>query len=166
MARQRSTADIVSPCAACYLNTHFVNEKMKNDDAAREKINEALVAGGLHYQGDLKVRHICEVLVNDVGMDNIKDQVTNPLHGLKVAGWVGCQTVRPFAGKESGGRYTTYDQPKFPRTSSTEACGAEAVPFDKMRTACCGGSVSIYSPEKTLHLMRGSCGRRRTPARM
>ena len=24
------------------------------------------------------------------------------------------QTVRPFAGKESGGQYTTYDQPKFP----------------------------------------------------
>ena len=69
-----------SPCAACYLNTHFVNEKMKNDAKARGQINEALEAGGLNYQGDLKVRHICEVLVNDVGIANIKDQVTNPLH--------------------------------------------------------------------------------------
>ncbi len=154
LARQQSTADIVSPCAACYLNTHFVNEKMKADEKARGQINEALEAGGLNYQGDLKVRHICEVLVNDVGIANIKDQVTNPLHGLKVAGWVGCQTVRPFAGKENGGQYTTYDQPKF-LDEFTEACGAEPVPYDKARTACCGGSVSIYSPEKTLHLMRG-----------
>ena len=80
LARQQSAADIVSPCAACYLNTHFVNEKMKNDAKARGSINEALEAGGLSYQGDLKVRHICEVLVNDVGIENIKDQVTNPLH--------------------------------------------------------------------------------------
>ena len=77
-----------------------------------------------------------------------------PLSGLKVAGWVGCQTVRPFAGKENGGQYTTYDQPKF-LDEFTEACGAEPVPYDKARTACCGGSESIYSPEKTLHLMRG-----------
>ena len=62
--------------------------------------------------------------------------------------------MRPFAGKENGGQYTTYDQPKF-LDEFTEACGAEAVPYDKARTACCGGSVSIYSPEKTLHLMRG-----------
>ncbi len=48
---------------------------------------------------------------------------------------------------------TTYDQPKF-LDEFTEACGAEAVPFDKARTSCCGGSVAIYSPEKTLHLMR------------
>ena len=127
---------------------------MKSDAKARGQINEALEAGGLNYQGDLKVRHICEVLVNDVGIANIKDQVTNPLSGLKVAGWVGCQTVRPFAGKENGGQYTTYDQPKF-LDEFTEACGAEPVPYDKARTACCGGSVSIYSPEKTLHLMRG-----------
>ncbi len=37
LARQQSAADIVSPCAACYLNTHFVNEKMKNDaEGARQ----------------------------------------------------------------------------------------------------------------------------------
>ncbi|MFY9641269.1 MAG: CoB--CoM heterodisulfide reductase iron-sulfur subunit B family protein [Rhodomicrobium sp.] len=153
LARQQGTADVVTPCAACYLNTHFVNETMKNHAKARDNINEALDAGGLSYQGDLKVRHVCEVLINDVGVDAIKEQVTNPLSGLKVAGYVGCQTVRPFAATGPGGQYDTYDQPKF-LDQFADACGAEPVEFDKARTACCGGSVSIYSPEKTLHLMR------------
>jgi heterodisulfide reductase subunit B len=33
------------------------------------------------------------------------------------------------------------------------ACGAEAVEF-KNRTSCCGGSVSVMNPDKTLHLMK------------
>ena len=40
-------------------------------------------AAGLEYDGDLHVRHICEVIVNDVGVDKIKDQVTNPLTGRR-----------------------------------------------------------------------------------
>ena len=151
-ARTQGSEDILTPCAACYLNTHGVNEKIKNDVRTRKRINEALEAADLSYDGDLNVRHACEVLVNDVGLDKIKEQVTNPLKGLKVAGYVGCQTVRPFAGTESGGDYDTYDQPEF-LDNFVKACGAEAVDYDP-KTSCCGGSVSVYSPEKTLHLIR------------
>jgi heterodisulfide reductase subunit B2 len=153
LARQQGTADVATPCAACYLNTHAVNEKLKSDETALGRVNEALGAGGLSYNADLRVRHICEILVNDVGMDAIKDEVRKPLSGLRIAGWAGCQTVRPFAGTAAGGQYDTYDQPKF-MDDFAEACGAEPVPYDAARTSCCGGSVSVYSPEKTLHLMR------------
>jgi heterodisulfide reductase subunit B len=151
-ARQQGTHDILTPCAACYLNTHGVNEKIKNDVRTRRQVNEALGAAKLSYEGDLNVRHACEVLVNDVGLEKVKEQVKNPLAGLKVAGYVGCQTVRPFAGTESGGHYDTYDQPEF-LDDFVEACGAEAVPYDP-KTSCCGGSVSVYSPDKTLHLIK------------
>lgn len=151
-ARQQGTQDVLTACAACYLNTHGVNEKIKNDVRTRTRVNEALGAAELKYDGDLKVRHACEVLVNDVGIDKIKEQVKTPLAGLKVAGYVGCQTVRPFAGTESGGDYDTYDQPEF-LDNFVEACGAEAVAYDP-KTSCCGGSVSVYSPDKTLHLIK------------
>jgi heterodisulfide reductase subunit B len=150
-ARQQGTADVISPCAACYLNTHGVNESMRDDPKARADINEALSVAGLSYDGELHVRHVCEVLVNHVGNERIKREVTNPLHGLKVAGWVGCQTVRPFAGTERGGNFDTYHDPKF-LDNFHEACGAEVLPFEP-KTACCGGSVSVYSPDKTLGLM-------------
>ncbi len=151
-ARERGTQDVITGCAACYLNTHGGNEKIKSDVKKKSQVNEALAAGDLTYDGDLKVRHVCEVIVNDIGLDKIKDRVKNPLTGLKVAGYVGCQTVRPFAQTQAGGEYDTYDDPQF-LDNFAEACGATAVPFQH-KTACCGGSVAVMSPDRTLHLIK------------
>ena len=151
-AEKQGAQDVMTPCAACYLNTHGVNEKIKEDVNMRRKVNDALSAADMSYDADLQVRHACEVLVNEVGIDGIKEQVTNPLEGLKVAGYVGCQTVRPFANTDSGGKYDTYDDPEF-LDNFVEACGAEAVDYD-VKTSCCGGSVSVMSPDKTMHLIK------------
>ncbi len=151
-AQKQGKRDIITGCAACYLNTHGANEKIKKDVALRKKVNEALAEADLEYTEDLQVRHACEVIVNDVGLDKIKSRVTNPLTGLKVAGYVGCQTVRPFAQTDGGGQYDTYDDPEF-LDNFTKACGAEAVAYAP-KTACCGGSVSVMSPDKTLHLIK------------
>jgi len=149
---QSSENDVITACAACYLNTHAANEEMKENEQFKTDINEALGAAGKSYDAELKVRHACEVMVNDIGMDAIKEQVTNPLEGLKVAGYVGCQTVRPFAGTEAGGDYDTYDKPEF-LDNIINATGAEAVDFDNA-TSCCGGAVTVVDSTKTLHLMK------------
>ena len=151
-AEAQGSEDILTPCAACYLNTHGTNEKIKADVALRGKVNEALGAADMKYESDLQVRHACEVLVNDVGLDKIREKVSNPLEGIKVAGYVGCQTVRPFAATEAGGDYDTFEDPDF-LDDFVAACGADPVPFER-KTSCCGGSVSVMSPEKTLHLIR------------
>jgi len=152
-AKKQGNEHVMTPCAACYLNTHGSNLTIRDDKAKREKVNEALKAGGMEaYEGDLKVHHAMEVLVNFVGMEKIAERATNKLKGLKVAGWVGCQTVRPFAETDDGGEYDTYEEPEF-LDDITRACGAEAVPYEK-KTNCCGGSVAVMKPEKTLHLMK------------
>lgn len=153
LALQQGGNDIATPCAACYLNTHEINESIREHEDFKAEMNEALAADGKSYDGSLLVRHICEVLVTDVGHDKIKAQVTKPLTGLKVAGYVGCQTVRPFAGTDRGGKYDQYDDPAF-LDDFTRDVGAEAIPFES-RTACCGGSVAVMSPDRTLHLMKG-----------
>jgi heterodisulfide reductase subunit B len=152
LAQKQGRQDILTACAACYINTHSANEKIKKDVALRSNVNEALAEGDLAYDEDLQVRHACEVIVNDVGMDKIEDRVTNPLTGLKVAGYVGCQTVRPFANTDAGGKYDTYDDPEF-LDNFTKAVGAEVVDFD-VKTSCCGGAISLISPQKTLHLIK------------
>ncbi len=149
---QNPEQDVITACAACYLNTHAANEEMRENPQFKADINEALGAAGKSYDAKLKVRHACEVLVNDIGMEAIKEQVSNPLEGLKVAGYVGCQTVRPFAGTENGGNYDTYDKPEF-LDNIIEATGAEAIDFDNA-TSCCGGAVSVVDSSKTLHLMK------------
>lgn len=151
-AQAAGTADFVTPCAACYLNSHYTNEKIRENPKVKAEINEALAVAGKSYDGAMHVRHICEVIVNDVGMDAVKAQVKNPLSGLKVAGYVGCQTVRPFAKTERGGMFDTFDDPQF-LDDFVNATGAIAVPY-KTKTSCCGGSVSVMSPEKTLHLIK------------
>ncbi len=151
-AQERGKQDVVTGCAACYLNTHAGNEKIKNDVNVRAQVNEALSAADMEYDEDLQVRHMCEVIVNDVGLDKVREKVTNPLTGLKVAGYVGCQTVRPFAGTDGGGNYDTYDNPEF-LDNFAEACGAEAVEYNP-KTSCCGGSVAVMSPDRTLHLIK------------
>ncbi len=151
-AQAQGPQDVATPCAACYLNTHHCNEQMRASERLKAEVNEALSAASMNYDANLHVRHICEVLVNDIGFEAVEAQVVKPLKGLKVAGYVGCQTVRPFAATERGGAYDEYDQPKF-LDNFTRAVGAEALDFQN-RTACCGGSVSVMSPEKTLHLMK------------
>lgn len=151
-ARAAGPEDVVTPCAACYLNTHYVNESIRGSEQLKADLNEALGVAGKNYDGSLHVRHICEYLVTDIGMEAIKAKVTKPLSGIKVAGYVGCQTVRPFANTERANNFDSYDDPTF-LDDFTKACGAEALPF-KRRTQCCGGSVSVMSPDKGLHLMR------------
>jgi heterodisulfide reductase subunit B len=78
--------------------------------------------------------------------------VRNPLTSLKGVGYVGYQTGRPFAVTDTGSNYDTYDQPEF-LEDGVKACGAEVVDYDP-KTSCCSSSVSVYSPDKTLHLIK------------
>ncbi len=152
-AQQKGARDVVTGCAACYLNTHGGAQKIKADVRKRANMNIALREAGLSYDADLKVRHVCEVLVNDVGVDRIAAQVKRPLQGLKVAGYVGCQTVRPFAATEGGGRFDATDEPTF-LDDFARACGAEPLAFSN-KTSCCGASVAVMNPDRCLPLIRG-----------
>ena len=151
-AQQKGLRDVVTGCAACYLNTHGGAEKIRADVTTRLEVNVALREAKLSYDADLRVRHLCEVLVKDVGLDRIGAQVTNPLRGLKVAGYVGCQTVRPFAATARGGDFDVTDEPKF-LDDFSRICGAEPLPFSN-KTSCCGASVAVMSPDRTLPLIK------------
>ncbi len=138
--------DILVPCSSCYMNLALVNRKFIEDDHFRAMANEALGAAGLRYNGTLKVRQIIEMLVKDIGFDKIRSKVKNPLTGLRVAGYVGCQTPRVFPWE-----FDDPEQPVF-MDRIIEALGAIPVKFP-MKARCCGSSHSITRPEITT----GSC---------
>ena len=115
---------------------------------------------GLRYSGDTPVRHPLDVLINDVGLEAIKQKVRKPLKGLKVAPYYGCQIVRPYA---------TFDDQYNPTTMDRllEALGATVVRYP-LKTKCCGGSLTGTVPEAGhphgLHPAQGSQqARRRLP---
>lgn len=135
--------DILVACSSCYMNMGGTNKKFLEDENFAKRANEALAAGGIKYSGTLKVRQIVDILVNEVGLDAIKKRVKRPLKGLKVAGYVGCQTVRSIP--------WDYDNPERPvlLDKIIEALGATAVPFPK-KASCCGSSHSIAQTEIVL----------------
>ena len=128
--------ELVAPCAACYKNMNKASHSLNDDDDLRERINNTLDD---HQVGHApRVRHPVDVLVNDVGVDNVP--VAKPLQGLKVASYYGCLITRP-----SGG----FDDPERPQSMDRlmEALGAEAVDW-AYKTKCCGGA--IYMAEEDI----------------
>ncbi|MFZ5631909.1 MAG: CoB--CoM heterodisulfide reductase iron-sulfur subunit B family protein [Bacillota bacterium] len=134
--------DVIVPCSSCYMNLALANKKFQEDKHFRAMANEALRSAGLKYKGTLKVRQIIEVLVNDVGLDKIRSMVRKPLTGLRVAGYVGCQTPRVLP--------WSFDDPEQPvfLDKIIEALGATPVKFP-MKARCCGSSHSLTRPEIT-----------------
>ncbi|HEY3369453.1 MAG TPA: heterodisulfide reductase-related iron-sulfur binding cluster, partial [Prolixibacteraceae bacterium] len=90
------TNTVMAPCSACYLNLEKADYYMAERPSLGAKVNEALAEGGLHYDpGFLQIRHLLDVIINDVGLEAIKNKVTNPLKGLRVAPYLGCMVPRP-----------------------------------------------------------------------
>jgi len=87
---------LVAACSACYLNLAKADAYMKERPQLNDHVNEALSAGGLHYDaGTVEVRHLLEVIMNDVGLDKVREKVVKPLTGLRVAPYLGCMLPRP-----------------------------------------------------------------------
>ncbi len=142
IAEKTGNSELMAPCSACYLVLNKTKHYLLESPAVYEVIQKALKQGNLSYSGNVPVRHPLDVLVKDIGLDEIKKHVKNPLKGLKVAPYYGCQIVRPYA---------TFDDQYNPTTMDRllEALGATVVPFP-LKTRCCGGSLTGTLPEPGL----------------
>jgi heterodisulfide reductase subunit B2 len=137
--------DLVTPCSACYVLLNKTNTALKEYPKLRAQVKEALAAGNLEYRGTIKVRHLLDVFVNDIGYEKIKSQVKVDLKGLKVAPYYGCQIVRPGIG---------FDHPEYPKSLDNliTSLGGEATTFP-LKSRCCGGSLILSEEEVALDLL-------------
>lgn len=146
LAAELGIPDLVASCSACYLNLRKTETNMGKYPKLGEEVNQALRAGGLHYEpGTLRVRHLLDVFVDDVGFDALKAKVTKPLVGLRVAPYYGCLIARPYG--ESCSEYPTN------MDKLLETLGAEVVDFPA-KTYCCGGHMTQISEDTGLELIR------------
>ena len=137
LAEAVASYDIVAPCSSCYIQMNKVNHEIQEDKELGKEVNEILAEGNLNYKGGIKVRHIMDVLYNDIGTEKIREMAVKPLNGINVAGYVGCQSVRPY------GEYDSMEKPVV-QDRLLEALGATVVPFPK-KISCCGSG--IFLPE-------------------
>jgi heterodisulfide reductase subunit B2 len=143
---EKTGLDMVTPCSACYVIFNRTNAYLKQYPRLKAKVDEALAAGDLKYDGLIKVRHALDIMTTDIGYDAIRAKVTKPLAGLKVAPYYGCQVVRPGFG---------FDHPENPQSLDKliASLGGEPTPFP-LKTHCCGGSLIISEEALALDLTR------------
>ena len=86
---EKAGNDLVAPCSACYKNAYFTSAYLKEDVDLSDHINYALEQDNLSYSGSIEVKHLMEVFVNDLGLEEIQNKVSHPLEGLRVAPYYG-----------------------------------------------------------------------------
>lgn len=147
LAEQRGL-NIITLCPGCAGTLKKVNIMLKEDKALREEINRHLKEAGLEFKGTVDAKHLMQVLIEDVGLEKIKDSVVKPLKMLKVAEHNGCHILRP---KE----FIGFDDPEDPKTLKTliEATGATCLDYMD-ETECCGAPSVGVSDKVALQLAR------------
>jgi heterodisulfide reductase subunit B len=141
--------DVVATCAACWLATRETRDRLLEDEDLMKDTNEALSAAGLKLKADQKVRHMVEVLIEDLGYEEIGKHVKKPLEGIKIAGYVGCQTNRPF-----GIVGESFENPVY-LDKLVETLGGESIPTYEKKVQCCGGALAFSEPEKSQAMIKG-----------
>jgi heterodisulfide reductase subunit B len=147
MAEQKGL-DIVALCPGCAGTLKKVSKMLKEDKHMREEINGHLKEAGLEFKGTVAAKHLLQVLIEDVGLEKIKETVVKPLTNVKVAEHNGCHILRP---KE----YIGIDDPEDPKMLKAliEATGATCLDYLD-ETECCGAPSVGVNDKIALQLAR------------
>ena len=143
---EKQGLDVIAPCSACYKNMYFTREHLHKEPDLADHINFALEEDNLHFTGSSRVKHLLEMFVQDIGIEEVKKKVTRPLSGLHVAPYYGCQILRPRKDHEN------VEDPHF-FEELLSAVGATPVDF-ALKMRCCGGSLIITSRVAALTMVR------------
>ena len=138
--------DMAVCCAACYSRLKVANRTMSSSEDRRVEDVEEIV--GRPYRGEVKVKHLLDIVIGEYGLEALQEKVNRDLSGLKVAAYYGCLLIRPPEVVE-------FDDPENPTSLDelTTGLGAEAVDWP-YKTECCGGSLALTRTDVVLKLCR------------
>lgn len=145
---EQTGLDILTLCPGCASTLKKTNKALKESKSLREEVNKRLGEVGLEFKGKIYVKHLCEALITDIGLDNIKKVITRPLKGLKLAEHSGCHLSRPK-------KYVEFEDPENPKALRTliEVTGAKCVEY-RGETECCGSTIAAIDDKVSLSLVR------------
>ena len=133
---EEKNLNILTLCPGCAGTLRKVNKSLDADKKLKVQVNCHLKEIGMEFKGgQIVVKHLIQALVEDVGLEKIKDSVVKPLTGLKVTEHNGCHILRPS-------KYIGFDDPENPVLLKRliEATGAECLDY-LYETDCCGAPI-------------------------
>jgi len=145
---ERQGLNIMTLCPGCAGTLRKVNKILKEDKRLKELVNGYLKETGLEFKGTVEVKHLIQVLAEDVGFEKIKRAVQKPLTQLKVAEHNGCHVLRPV-------KYIGFDDPEnsVMLKQLIEATGAKCLDYMD-ETECCGAPIIGVNEKIPLQLAR------------
>ena len=139
--------DIMNICTTCQGVHRKAQRKLEANPEYMAKVNAELSKDtGREYKGTVKVKHFYEVLIQDVGLDELRKKVVKPLQGLKVGAFYGCYATRP---PEVNDLEDPDDPDELERI--IEVLGATPVKYDE-RLKCCGFPIAMMNKDNSLQL--------------
>ena len=127
---------LMTVCSACHHVLKRTNRDWLEDENFRTKATNYMKPA-VPYDGSTKVVHFLEYLRDELGFDELKKRVKNPLRGRKIGAFYGCMVLRPS-------RELAFDDPENPQIFEdfVRALGAEPVKY-AYRNECCGAYVAL-----------------------
>jgi len=140
---------MVTICNTCQLNTAMTKHRLDENPELKAKVNEKLAEVGLEYKGTSEIIHFLYAIIDDIGLDKIKEMVVTPLSQFNIAPFYGCHNIRPseLHKKDNPYRPTSLDD-------LIIACGGETVDYEE-KNKCCGFHVELQAP-KTAAILTGN----------
>ncbi len=136
---------MVTICNTCQLNTAMTKHRLDNNAELKASVNEKLKEVGLEYKGTSNIIHFLYAIIDDIGLDKIKEMVVTPLSQFNIAPFYGCHNIRPSELHNES--HKNKEDPYNP-TSLDDliiACGGQTVDY-KEKNKCCGFHVELQAP--------------------
>ncbi len=145
---EQQNLNIMTLCNGCFGTLNHVNRELKEDKELRERVNAYLERIDIEFKGTTTVKHLVHVLIQDIGLERIRENIQKPLNSLRVAQHSGCHIVRPA-------KYVSFDDVEDPTLLKKliEVTGPECLDYiDEME--CCGAPIIGVDAEIPLQLAR------------
>ncbi|NOQ23147.1 MAG: heterodisulfide reductase [Candidatus Aegiribacteria sp.] len=132
---EEAEVDLVTECGSCYSSLRIARSKLLESEEKREQVNRLLEPTGKQFRGTVKVRHMLDVLFNDIGPEKIRESIKYPLENISAIVQYPCHTLFPseIVGFDSlSGRPRMFQK-------LVEALGASVQTYSR-ELQCCGGA--------------------------
>jgi heterodisulfide reductase subunit B len=122
-------------CKCCFGSLKKAAHVIKQDPLIQKEVNEFLAKEGLRYSGKTQIKHFLSVLYHDIGINVLKEKITRPFKGIKIATHYGCHALRPSD-------ITEFDNPVAPVLFDelVSVTGAESIDWP-LKLECCGAPM-------------------------
>lgn len=138
---EKEGMDIAVICNCCFASLMKAKNMLSQDKQLLAELNLILEKEGLHYSGNVEVKHYLSILYSDVGVDKLSNKLKYMVKDLDVAVIQGCHILRPR-------EITKFDNSFVPQITDAlvTLTGAKNLEWQG-KLECCGAALAGLNDE-------------------